>query len=73
MIVFDLKCSADHVFEAWFGSRSDYEDQRARGLVECPLCGCAQLEKALVAPRLGSSAGDVGGEAKQALAALADA
>ncbi|HEX7740987.1 MAG TPA: DUF1178 family protein, partial [Sphingobium sp.] len=40
MIVFDLKCSDHgHVFEAWFGSTADYEDQGARGLIACPLCG----------------------------------
>lgn len=51
MIVFDLKCvSQGHVFEAWFGSGSDYEDQKARGLLNCPLCGDAQIEKAVMAP-----------------------
>ena len=38
MIVFDLKCTHAHVFEAWFGSSADYEDQRARGLLTCPIC-----------------------------------
>ena len=38
MIVFDLRCeSSGHVFEAWFGSTGDYEDQLRRGLVQCPL------------------------------------
>lgn len=51
MIVFDLKCSAqDHVFEAWFGSSADYEDQAARGLLTCPMCGDTQVAKALMAP-----------------------
>lgn len=51
MIVFDLKCSAQgHVFEAWFGSSADYEDQTARGLLVCPLCGDTQVAKALMAP-----------------------
>ena len=40
MIIFDLKCAPQgHVFEAWFGSTEDYEAQRARGLVACPICG----------------------------------
>ncbi len=34
MIVFDLKCSNDHVFEAWFGTSEDYVGQQARGLQE---------------------------------------
>lgn len=51
MIVFDLKCAAHgHVFEAWFGSSADYEDQQARGLVTCPYCGDAQVGKAVMAP-----------------------
>lgn len=55
MIVFDLKCGrADHVFEAWFGSTEDYDDQRARGLVQCPMCGDDQVEKAVMAPRIGA-------------------
>lgn len=51
MIVFDLRCAgAGHVFEAWFGSSADYEDQRARGLLACPICGDTQVAKAVMAP-----------------------
>jgi hypothetical protein len=51
MIIFDLKCgSQGHVFEAWFGSSGDYESQRERGLVSCPLCGSADVAKAPMAP-----------------------
>lgn len=50
MIVFDLKCSRGHVFEAWFGSSDDYAAQQARGLVACPLCNDAAVEKAAMAP-----------------------
>ena len=52
MIVFDLKCGAGHVFEAWFGSGADYDDQRARGLVACPLCGDGAIDKAAMAPNV---------------------
>ena len=52
MIVFDLKCSTGHVFEAWFGSGADYEDQRGRGLVSCPLCGDGVVAKAVMAPNV---------------------
>jgi hypothetical protein len=55
MIVFDLRCAPEgHVFEAWFGSSGDYESQQARGLVQCPLCGAAEVEKAVMAPRVGA-------------------
>ena len=51
MIVFDLKCEGQgHVFEAWFGSSGDYADQKARGLLACPLCGDTRIDKALMTP-----------------------
>jgi hypothetical protein len=53
MIVFDLRCASEgHIFEAWFGTSEDYEGQRARGLVSCPICGDSEIEKAVMAPRL---------------------
>jgi hypothetical protein len=52
LIIFDLRCATGHVFEAWFGSSADYEAQQARGLVSCPICGAAEIEKAPMAPRL---------------------
>lgn len=53
MIVFDLKCEgAGHVFEAWFGSSADYEDQKKRGLLACPMCGDTRIGKALMAPAI---------------------
>jgi len=50
MIVFDLRCAHAHVFEAWFGSGDDYEAQRTRGLVACPICGDRAVTKAAMAP-----------------------
>ena len=50
MIVFDLACSRDHVFEAWFGSTDDFETQSARGLLACPTCDDAEIRKAAMAP-----------------------
>ncbi|GGB60859.1 DUF1178 family protein [Blastomonas aquatica] len=52
MIVFDLKCANEHVFEVWFASSDAYEDQRARGLVACGYCGSTDVGKAVMAPRL---------------------
>ena len=55
MIIFDLKCAAEgHVFEGWFGSTADYEDQQARGLVSCPVCGAGEVAKAVMAPAVGA-------------------
>jgi hypothetical protein len=52
VIVFDLKCASGHVFEAWFGSSSAFEEQRSGGLVECPLCGSREVGKAVMAPNI---------------------
>lgn len=52
MKVLDLACEVGHTFEGWFGSEDDYLVQRARGLVTCPACGSATIEKKLSAPRL---------------------
>lgn len=50
MIRYALSCDHDHPFEAWFGSSSAYDDQAARGLVECPLCGSRAVSKQIMAP-----------------------
>jgi hypothetical protein len=50
MMVYDLACDAAHRFEAWFGSSADFDDQQARGLLECPLCGSQNVGKAVMAP-----------------------
>jgi hypothetical protein len=74
VIVFDLKCGAGHVFEAWFGSSGDYEDQRARGLLVCPLCGDAAIDKAVMAPNVpakGNAAADAPPSPEAVKAALA--
>ena len=52
MIVFDLRCSGEHVFEAWFGSSGAFEEQRARGLLSCPICGDGDIGKAVMAPNI---------------------
>lgn len=66
MIVFDLLCNnAGHVFEIWFGSSADYEDQKARGLVSCPYCGSTDIDKAVMAPNVGAK-GNARGEASPA-------
>ncbi len=47
MIVFDLRCSEQHTFEAWFRDRKAFEEQKEKGLISCPLCGSQQVEKVL--------------------------
>ncbi len=45
MIVFDLKCLQGHQFEGWFDDGKAYEDQKARGLLTCPICNDADISK----------------------------
>ena len=52
MISFDLKCQCGYVFEAWFRSSADYDDQRQRGLVACPVCNGTSIGKAVMAPNV---------------------
>ena len=78
MIVFDLKCGGGHVFEAWFGSSADYESQRARALIACPMCGDSGIDKAVMAPNVAakgnrrSDAAPGKPEPKALMAALAE-
>ena len=50
MIRYALACDHDHEFEGWFGSSADYDDQHARGLLECPMCASKGVRKAVMAP-----------------------
>ena len=56
MIVYNLACEHLHLFEGWFGSPADFENQRDRGLVECPVCGSNTVERKLHAPRINMGA-----------------
>jgi len=77
MIQYALKCAEGHTFESWFQSAAAYEKLHAAGHVSCAVCGSAQVEKALMAPRVKSSESKELTEppshpAEQALAALRD-
>jgi hypothetical protein len=52
MIVFDLKCGKDHVFEAYFADSATYELQAKAGEIACPLCGDETIAKAPMAPNI---------------------
>jgi hypothetical protein len=55
MKVLDLRCGAGHTFEGWFASDADFQAQREGGLLDCPLCGNADVAKLPSAPRLNLS------------------
>ena len=50
MIRYQLQCARGHAFEGWFDSSADYDAQCESGLLACPDCGSAKVEKAIMAP-----------------------
>jgi hypothetical protein len=80
VIVYNLACDREHLFEGWFASPADFENQRDRSLVECPVCGSKQVERKLHAPRINmgaqqsaASAALEAGESKESTAVTAPA
>lgn len=55
MIRYDLKCAQGHAFDAWFGSGDDFDKLKSSGLIECSICGGADVEKAVMAPRVSTT------------------
>jgi hypothetical protein len=52
MIKYALACEQAHEFESWFPTSDAFEEQRKRGLVTCPFCDSAKVEKQIMAPSL---------------------
>jgi hypothetical protein len=52
MIHYNLRCKRGHTFESWFQSSAAYEAQEKRKLVSCPICGSAEVERAIMAPQI---------------------
>ena len=50
MIRYDLQCHAGHRFDGWFASSDGFDEQVARKLVQCPVCGSHEVTKALMTP-----------------------
>ena len=64
MIRYALACEHEHDFEGWFGSSADYDDQLAKGQLECPVCASRAVRKQIMSPAVagtktrGAPAGD---------------
>ena len=50
MIHYNLRCADGHAFDSWFNSSAGFDTQAERGLLECPHCGSAKVERALMTP-----------------------
>ncbi|MDA0654171.1 MAG: DUF1178 family protein [Proteobacteria bacterium] len=55
MIAYDLRCSRGHVFESWFPDSFAFDEQSRGHLLECPLCGDDEIERAPMAPNVSTS------------------
>jgi hypothetical protein len=62
MIRYNLRCERGHAFESWFQNSAAYESQEKRKLVNCPACGSAKVERAIMAPQIVSKKGRAGAE-----------
>ena len=56
MIKYALACAGGHEFEGWFSASGDYDDQRERGLLSCPMCNSADVRKQIMAPAVAGAA-----------------
>jgi hypothetical protein len=61
MIRYALACEKGHAFESWFQSSAAYDRQVKRGLVTCPVCNSAAVDKAIMAPRISGGRKQVSG------------
>jgi len=52
MIRYRLKCEKRHEFDGWFANSAAFDKQIKRGLIACPRCGTAKVQKALMAPNV---------------------
>ncbi len=55
MIKYALACEHGHDFEGWFGASADFDDQAARGLLDCPVCGSKAVRKQIMSPAIGGT------------------
>lgn len=55
MIKYALACEHGHAFEGWFGASADFDDQAARGLLDCPVCASKAVRKQIMSPAVGGT------------------
>jgi hypothetical protein len=58
MILYHLKCTCGHDFDAWFRDSATYDRQEKRGQVSCPACASTKVSKAPMAPRISTQSRD---------------
>ena len=58
MIQYSLHCAKGHQFDAWFKNAAAFDEQQARGIVSCAVCGDGHVEKAPMAPSVARTDGE---------------
>jgi hypothetical protein len=56
LIVLNLCCEHEHLFEGWFASAAAFEAQCGDGRVECPVCGSIRIARRPTAPYVNTGA-----------------
>jgi hypothetical protein len=64
LIKYALACEAGHGFESWFRSSAEYDAQRKKNLIACPMCGSLTVEKQIMRPSVART--DKAGARKEA-------
>ena len=54
MIKYQLICDLSHEFEGWFQTSASFDAQNQAELITCPVCGSANVRRALMTPNLAS-------------------
>ncbi len=54
MIKYQLICDFSHEFEGWFQTSAAFDAQNQSQLIICPVCGSANVRRALMTPNLAS-------------------
>ena len=54
MIKYQLICDLSHEFEGWFQTSAAFDVQNQSELITCPVCGSANVRRALMTPNLAS-------------------
>jgi hypothetical protein len=52
MIKYKLICDSDHEFEGWFPNIREFDSQKKKGLLTCPMCESPNVDKAIMAPNV---------------------
>jgi hypothetical protein len=47
MIIYQLQCGDGHEFEGWFSDIKDYDSQKQKSILACPVCSSSEVGKVL--------------------------